>query len=175
MPVLVVMNKSYEDDEALETVVRYILRPGAGYCGGYGVDLNYAVEQMQQVKKLWGKDHGRRVRHFILSFRQSEQIGYEQVMQLGFDICRYYSDYQSVYGLHCDTSHLHLHFGVNTVSFRNGKMYAEGISDWHRLRGYIQGLMPRWYIDLKVSSGKEQRREIDKNRLPWPLQQAATH
>lgn len=92
MPVLIMMNKPYNDREALETVVHYVLRAGSGYCGGYGVDLNYPVQQMQQVKDLWGKDHGRRVRHFILSFKRSESIGYDQAMKLGFEICRYYAD-----------------------------------------------------------------------------------
>ena len=159
MPVLIMMNKPYNDGEALETVVHYVLRAGSGYCGGYGVDLNYPVQQMQQVKDLWGKDHGRRVRHFILSFKRSESIGYDQAMKLGFEICRYYADYQSVYGLHYDTGHLHLHFAVNTVSYRDGKMYAGGVSDWYSLRGYIQGLMPQWYVDLRVSDGTNSREE----------------
>lgn len=37
MPVLIMMNKPYNDREALETVVHYVLRAGSGYCGGYGV------------------------------------------------------------------------------------------------------------------------------------------
>ena len=123
MPVLIMMNKPYNDEEALETVVSYVLRTGYGYCGGYGVE--------------------------------SEKIGYEQLMRLGFEICKYYSDYQSVYGLHTDTDHLHLHFAVNTVSYKTGKMYAGGISDWYRLQGYIQSLLPRWYVDLRVSNGGE--------------------
>ena len=65
----------------------------------------------------------------------------------------YYRDYQSVYGLHEDTAHQHLHFAVNTVSFETGKMYSEGVSDWHCLRGYIQGLLPKWYVDFKISEG----------------------
>ena len=45
----------------------------------------------------------------------------------------------------------HLHFAVNTVAYTDGKMYAEGVSDWHGLRGYIQGLMPKWYVDFRIS------------------------
>lgn len=143
MPVLIMMNKPYNDKEALNTVVHYVCRGGYGFCGGYGVDPRYAAEQMLLVKKIWWKEQGRQVRHFILSFGKKESIGYEKVMQLGFDICQYYADYQSVYGLHQDTGHLHLHFAVNTVSYKNGKMYAEGVSDWYGLRGYIQGLIPQ--------------------------------
>ena len=152
MPVLIMMNKPYDDEEALPAVVNYVSRGGYGYYGGYGVDPRYAVEQMQAVQRIWGKEQGRQIRHFILSFHQSEAVHYEQAMKLGFEICRYYANFQSVYGLHHDTDHLHLHFAVNTVSYLDGKMYAEGISDWHRLRGYIPGLMPQWYVDLKISN-----------------------
>ena len=157
MPVLIMMNKPYDDKDALETVVQYICRGGYGYYGGYGVDPRYAVQQMQLVKQLWGKEQGRQVRHFILSFHKDEHIGYEQLMKVGFDICQYYSDYQSVYGLHVDTDHLHLHFAVNTVSFKSGRMYAGGISDWQQLRGYIRRLLPQWYVDFRISDGQMQR------------------
>ena len=153
MPVLIMMNKPYNDEDALVILVNYVCRMGYGYCGGYGVDVRYGAQQMQVVKELWGKNRGRRVRHFILSFGASEKIGHEQAMRLGFHICQYYQKYQSVYGLHEDTDHLHLHFAVNTVSFETGKMYSEGISDWHCLRGYIQGLLPRWHVDFKISEG----------------------
>ena len=86
---------------------------------------------------------------FILSFGQSESVSDEEVMQLRFDIGRYDADYQSVYGLHHDTNHLYL----NAVSCKSGKMYAEGTSDWCGLRGYVQGLLPRWHIELSVSDG----------------------
>lgn len=154
MPVLIMMNKSYNDNQALANVVNYVTKGGCGLCGGIGVDTLHAVEQMQQVKVFWGKDHGRRIRHFILSFKKSETIAYVQLMRLGFEICKYYSDYQSVYGLHTDTDHRHLHFAVNTVSYKGGKMYAGGLSDWYRLQGYIQGLLPQWYVDLRVSNGE---------------------
>lgn len=157
MPVLIMINKSYNDDQALADVVNYVTQGGYGLCGGVGVDPLHAVEQMQQVKEFWGKDRGRRVRHFILSFSPAESIGYEQLMLLGFEICRYYAEYQSVYGLHMNTGHLHLHFAVNTVSYKTGKMYAGGLSDWHRLQGYIQGLMPQWYVDLRISKGMDDK------------------
>lgn len=153
MPMLIMMNKPYRDDSAVTDVLEYISRGGYGYSGGYGVDPRCAAEQMLLVKSLWGKNQGRQIRHFILSFHKEEHISYEQIMRIGFDICRYYADYQSVYGLHTDTDYLHLHFAVNTVSYRTGKMYAEGLSDWHRLRGYIQGLLPQWYVDFRVSGG----------------------
>lgn len=80
MPVLIMIDKSYNDEEALHDVISYICRGGYGYIGGYGVDPRYAAEQMQLVKQLWGKEQGRQVRHFIVSFDRAEFISYEKIM-----------------------------------------------------------------------------------------------
>ena len=93
--------------------------------GGYAVNPRYAFEEMQLVKSLWGRDHSRRIRHFILSFGNR--------------------NFKSLYGPHADTEHLHLHPAVNTVAYTDEKIYAEGLSDWRMLREYIQGLLLKWY------------------------------
>ena len=148
MPVLKIKTKPYSDDYALENVVHYVLRPGCS-CGGYAVDPNYAVEQMLMVKDIWGKNQGRRVRHFILSFARDERIRVEAAMWLGFQICQYYSRFQTVYALHDDSSNLHLHFVSNTVSYADGKMYSAKYDDWYKLCGFISGLLPEhWHVTL---------------------------
>ena len=55
MPILIVMNKPYNDDGALRTVIDYVARGGYGYCGGYAANPRYAFEEMQLVKNLWGE------------------------------------------------------------------------------------------------------------------------
>ena len=151
MPELIVMSRSYSDDMALEAMIRY-----AGKCrllGGYAVNPANAPEEMRLVKALWSKEGGRQVRHFILSFAQRERIDPDAAMRLGFEVCKYYGQYQSVYGIHTDTDHLHIHWAVNTVSFLDGRMYTGGFEDWYRLRDYIQSLLPDWYVRLTIKKG----------------------
>lgn len=55
MAMLIMMNKSYNDDGALEDVVNYVASGGYGYYGGYGIDPRHAAEQMRLVKNFGEK------------------------------------------------------------------------------------------------------------------------
>ena len=161
MPVLKMMNKPYNDDMALQNVVEYVLRPGYGYIGAYAVDEMDAVVSMNYIKDIWYKNKGRRIRHFILSFGRSEHIAFYDALDLAPRICQYYSEYQSVFGIHTDTDNLHIHFAVNTVSFDNGKMYSGNYSDWVGLQKYVQALLPKHYVSLVMSDGSDYQRKAD--------------
>ena len=148
MPVLKMKREKYDGEFTLYNVVNYILGSACLY-SGRALDPNNAVEQMQLVKEAYGKDRGRKVRHFVLSFASDEEIDYDDAMLLGFRICEYYSEYQTVYALHDNTKHLHLHFAVNTVAYTDGHMYSRGFDDWASLRAYIAALIPQWPVSLE--------------------------
>lgn len=145
MPKLKLLNESYYGEGTLKRVVDYVTR--LAIVGGINVDPDHAVSQMLLIKKIWHKQGGRQVRHFILSFADNEALTIDEAMDYGQQIAMYYGrNYQIVYGVHYDTNHLHLHFAFNSVSFVDGKMYSGGRSDMFALRLYIQSLMPQWYV-----------------------------
>lgn len=153
MPRLTIMNKPYNDEQALANVVSYVMK--SGLRGGVAVDPEHAVEQMMLVKTLWHKTDGRQVRHFFLSFADHEEVEICEAMELGYRIAEYYgARFQIVFGLHLDTYHIHLHFAFNTVSYIDGKMYSEGYGDWNRFRDYVQTLFPKWSVELATSTGE---------------------
>lgn len=151
MPILTLLNHSYSDDYAVDNVVDYACRKGS-YITGYAVDPWHAIEQMEAVKQIWCKNRGRRLIHFLLSFSQHEVIGDESAIKLGYLICEYHSRFQSVCSLHYDSGNKHLHFVMNTVSFIDGSMYAEGKPDWFRLRNYINEILPQWETVFEIKS-----------------------
>ena len=147
MPVLKIKNAPYYGEHSLKNVVSYIFH--SGHIGGLAVDPQYAVYQMQLVKQIWHKTEGRQVRHFILSFSEKEFLTYDEAIDYGYQICRYFSEYyQIIFGIHLDTQYLHIHFALNTVSYIDGHMFSAGPSDYWKFRNYIQGLMPQWYVEL---------------------------
>ena len=159
MPRLTIMNKSYNDDEALPNVINYVL--DSSLYGGVSVDPEHAVEQMLLVKQLWHKTAGRQVRHFFLSFADYEDVTIDEAMEYGYRIAEYYGDrYQIVFGLHLNTQHVHLHFAFNTVSYVDGKMYSEGYGGWVSFCNYVQTLFPNWEVTLAVSNGNS--RDVEK-------------
>lgn len=157
MPRLIMLNKDYSDADALADVVDYVLR--SGIVGGVAVDPEYAVEQMMLVKRLWYQTGGRQVRHFILSFADHEDLPIEDLLDSAYRVALYYGDrFQIVFGLHLDTTHVHLHFAMNTVNYLNGRKYSEGYVEWSQFCNYVQTIFPQWPVELSVSRGEGRSR-----------------
>ncbi len=158
MPILKIVEESYSNKDAMVNVINYICR--GPFIGGLGVNPNCAALQMSLVKYVWYKTGGRQVRHFIVSFAGNESTDPDELMAYGYAIANYYYEkgFQVVFGVHTNTGHLHIHFAVNTVNFRNGYMYGDGWSDAGLLRKYIQDLMPRWAVILRTEKSNRWRK-----------------
>lgn len=160
MPILKIVNESYFNEKAMVNVIDYICR--GGYTGGLGVNPECAALQMSLVKRLWYKEEGRQIRHFILSFSNKEPVDHDTLMAYGYATACYYfkKGFQVLFGVHYNTLHHHLHFAVNTVNFRDGHMYNEGWSDASALRAHIEGLMPQWHVELVIERSYSWSRKI---------------
>lgn len=158
MPILKIIEESYSNKDAMVNVINYICR--GPFIGGLGVNPNCAALQMSLVKYVWYKTGGRQVRHFIVSFAGNESTDPDELIAYGYAIANYYYEkgFQVVFGVHTNTGHLHIHFAVNTVNFRNGYMYGDGWSDAGLLRKYIQDLMPRWAVILRTEKSNRWRK-----------------
>lgn len=134
----------YSDPSILRNLIFYILRSDKavqGLIGGFNLltlGAEPIIEQMETVKKIWHKTKGNQVRHFVVSFDYSEFISEIEAWRLGHYIAAYYADrYQIVYAVHEDAIYIHIHFVFNTVSFKDGLMYAEGKEDYTLLKEHI--------------------------------------
>lgn len=160
MPILKIVNESYFNEDAMVNVIDYICRGGC--IGGLGVNPECAALQMSLVKCLWYKEKGRQIRHFILSFSNTESVDHNALMAYGYATAYYYFEkgFQVLFGIHCNTLYPHLHFAVNTVNFRDGYMYNEGWGDASALRAHIEGLMPQWRVELVIEKSYSWSRKI---------------
>lgn len=157
MPYLKLMNESYSNPDAVERVIQYIIRDSlyvdSATCS---TEPTECIHQMKYIKVLWGKNVGRQVRHFILSFRHlNECIQMTELIQLGRQIASYYEfSYQTIWAIHrSPRGNDHIHFVFNTVSYRDGRMYREGRADLGRLAQYIKGLLPDTVGELRYNYG----------------------
>lgn len=145
MPILKFVNEDYSNPGAFGRVCNYIFSANKTpyrLIGGVGVVVEDFEYEMLMVKKAYDKMGGRQLRHFIVSFSDSECIMAHGAYQLGFQIAQYYGDkYQIVFAVHQDEPQIHIHFLFNTVSYVNGFMYAEGNSDYWKLSHHINTLM----------------------------------
>lgn len=145
-PYFEIVNESYSDPKDVYRVTHYVTHDKNGrlltFCGSPNTSINDPVRQMMYVKRYFGKESGRQVRHFIVSFDNRIPYSEYELYVMGLRICRYYSErYQIIYGVHNDTDNLHIHFAMNTVSYIDGKMYSEGYKDSFKLRNYINQIV----------------------------------
>lgn len=62
------------------------------------------------------------------------------------EIAAYYGKrYQVFFGIHGNTDHRHIHFVMNTVSYIDGKKYAEGYDDFFKFREYVNTVVESYY------------------------------
>ena len=148
MPNLILVRNEYQDYRALRRVLTYILR--SNLYGGYGIDPSRAYEQMVFVKEAYHKKSGVQLKHFFITFHDREMlyVGFEDILQLGFEVGKYFGEYQMVYGIHLDSNHVHLHFVMNTTSFRDGHKYSDGLSKFNALCRYLRERFPRFEVHL---------------------------
>ena len=147
MPCLKIVPESYVNSDALDCLVHKYIYPKSHTIGGLSVDPAHAAEQMKLVKKLWLKEDGCQLLHFILAFNpwESERIkSAGELMPLAYEVCGYFAiDFQVIIGIHFGKTGLwHIHFVVNSVSFATGERLLRKNSIYLALKYHIQSCLP---------------------------------
>ena len=151
MAILEVMSGSYDNEDAVKNVCNYIMdyKKTCGFVGGRSVLPGTAVLEMETVQNIWGEQRGRRMRHFILSFDDIDDVTFEEAYAIASDVAEYYAaSYQIIFGVHISQAHTHIHFGLNTVSFIDGKKFSEGISEFIAFRKFVDKVLSEYGIEL---------------------------
>lgn len=168
----------------LKAAIRYILdvkNDGAKtedglYVGGNsGYDEKAILETFLQTKQMYGKTDGRQGYHFVLSFAPGETDAVT-AYNVTRDFCEKYlgENYDTVFAVHTDKSHIHSHIIFNSVSRTDGYKYHYKEGDWER---FIQpvtdevcmnyGLAPLTFSSEKVGVSYAGWAEQKKGKLNW--------
>lgn len=130
---------SNADYQALRDVVAYA-KDGEKterelFCEGIHCNPQTAREQFITVKEQFDKPDGIQAYHGYLSFEETD-ITPELAQQVGMAFAeRMWGDrFQVLVTTHLNTEHLHCHFVVNSVSFRDGKRLQNKEKAWWYFR-----------------------------------------
>ena len=99
---------------------------------GFGVSYSnpeHTYNQMYAVKKYYGKTGDNLVMHFIVSFDNTVWNSLIACDYMSKIVKLFVPDYQVIYALHKEDqngSKYHGHIIVNTVNYKNGKLYHSG-------------------------------------------------
>lgn len=106
------------------------------YVSGINCSKHFAYSQMTAVKKKFGERGTNIAYHGFQSFAEGE-VTPEECHEIGVETARkmWGDKYQVVVTTHLDKQHhLHNHFVINSVSFKDGSKFRNKIEDHIRLR-----------------------------------------
>ena len=133
-------NKYRMDEfDSIRQVMTYATNPDKTekqfYTTGINCEIEDAVKQMQFVKIFYGKENGILAFHAYQSFNEGEvtpEIAHEIGVKLANEM--WGDRFQVVVSTHLNTKHLHNHFVINSVSFKDGKKYYSNLTNTALLR-----------------------------------------
>ena len=125
--------------DSIRQVMTYVTNPDKTekqfYTTGINCEVKDAVKQMQFVKIFYGKENGILAFHAYQSFNEGEvtpEIAHEIGVKLANEM--WGDRFQVVVSTHLNTKHLHNHFVINSVSFKDGKKYYSNLTNTALLR-----------------------------------------
>ena len=125
--------------EAIRDVLRYATNSSKTekqfYVSGINCKAENAVKEMQMVKQIYGKENGILAFHGEQSFKEGEvtpELAHEIGVRLAEEM--WGDRFQVVVTTHLNTNHIHNHFVLNSVSFKDGKKYYSNRTNTALLR-----------------------------------------
>ena len=128
-----------DEFDSIRQVMTYATNPDKTekqfYTTGINCEIKDAVKQMQFVKKIYGKENGILAFHAYQSFNEGE-VTHEIAHEIGVKLANemWGDRFQVVVSTHLNTEHLHNHFVINSVSFKDGKKYYSNLTNTALLR-----------------------------------------
>ncbi len=133
-------NKYRMDEfDSIRQVMTYATNPDKTekqfYTTGINCEVKDAVKQMQFAKIFYGKENGILAFHAYQSFNEGE-VTLEVAHEIGVKLANemWGDRFQVVVSTHLNTKHLHNHFVINSVSFKDGKKYYSNLTNTALLR-----------------------------------------
>lgn len=132
-------NGSKTIGQAVHSVIDYVTNADKTeqqyYCEGINCAVETAAEEMLAVKEAYGKTDGIQIYHGHLSFAEQD-ITPDMAQRVGMEFARrvWGDRFQVVVTTHLNTAHLHCHFAINSVSFRDGQRLQGEEKYWYCFR-----------------------------------------
>lgn len=132
-----------------------------------------AYEQMLDTKSLYGKSGKRQGYHVIISFPPEEAVTPEQakIVAEGFigDILN--GEYETVYGIHTDKEHTHVHIIWNSVNLVTGQKYNSPKGNW---KHHLQPATNKYceMLGLEIMPAEYAKEPVNMSKEKWEYEQS---
>lgn len=167
MPIIKTINSGYKSPEEMNNLISYIVSEDRhiikGLTGGRMITTGspeMVCEQMMEVKQYFKKECGRYMRHILVSFSNYElqYLGVDEVYKIAMQICSFFRWYQTIFAIHQETGQIHIHIGVNTVSFLDGGKLRFVL--WE-LKEYVNQIVGSYVPAIPLNLGVREIRNVE--------------
>ena len=169
--VNIMKNKRSQTRGGLAFILSYCKRESkTQYCNRKlvtGVDCvaESAYHEMMNTKMQYGKTGGRMFYHMVQSFSPEENISPETAHEIALKFAeQQFQGYEILVATHVDKEHIHSHFVVNSVSFKNGHKYHSNNENIQRLRNASDKLCLEYDFSIVKPKTKSQKTEQMSSR-----------
>jgi len=142
----------YRDDASPKTVSEYIkdILKTKGLIGSWAItNIEKAADEMTALSEALHKLGGVHLRHFVITL--DTDISPETLFSLAKSFAFYYGAmHQIIFGIHQDTDHSHIHFMMNSVSYRTGRKYYGTYGQFFGFVRYCNDVLREWGIDEEI-------------------------
>ena len=141
--------KIWDVKDSLRRLIAYITKPNKTknenymddqnampyFISGINCDNDTAYEEMLSTKRQYQKTGGILAFHAVQSFKPGE-ITCELAHQLGIEYAKgmWGDRFEIIVATHADHEHIHNHFAINSVSFKDGKRYYDNKANYKTMQ-----------------------------------------
>lgn len=151
MSIVKMIKNDYTGKDAIGNVFDYCIRAGMkdpyhpvqwDGIGIYGYSKAAVIESMQFVKRFFKKEEGIQMHHMVVSiFKKNNQNNSVWANLIARDLMYfiYGKGYQNCYFKHTDSGCVHLHFIINSVNYKDGKMLSKVWAIQNEILEFLRG------------------------------------
>lgn len=143
MATVTYIRESKQSISAMKGVINYCCQSKKVYdeisnqrlVSGINCDGENAFKEFMATKKSYGKTDGMNFYQYVQSFSPEENITPQKAHEVALEFAeKAWTGYEVLVATHCDAQHIHSHFVINSVSFKNGKKLRQNPNTLKSLR-----------------------------------------
>lgn len=166
MSIVKVVKSGYKSPEETANLINYIVSEERhainGLVGGNMVFTGTpetVYQQMMECKQYFHKVCGRYMQHIIVSLSEVEMkyLGLEEVYKIAMQISEFFRWNQTIFAIHQETGQIHIHIGINTVSFLDGRKLRFSLWD---LKQYVNQIIGNYVPTNFLNSGIQMEKRV---------------
>lgn len=128
-------------------------------------------DEFEMVRNKFNKQGGRTYYHMIQSFAQDDDITAEKCHEIGMQMAEHcFPNFQVLVATHIDKKHMHNHFIINSVSYKDGKKLDLSPSDLIAIKNYSNQLCrENGFIVTEAKTRRNENPKWKQNMKYWAL------